>query len=193
MGGDDEREIDVQSTAAAETDAAPQAPPPLEALFRDHHERVFHAAYRITGDAGDAEDVLQSVFLRLLRRAPEVVGATAGPYLHRAAVNAALDLLRGRRRAPAVALAEVAERLPEPAPRGPEARGRGRELRDTLRDALGRLTPESAEIFVLRYIEGYGNREIAALLELTPTAVAVRLHRTRLRLQQELAIHRGGL
>jgi RNA polymerase sigma-70 factor (ECF subfamily) len=193
MGGDDEREIDVQSTAAAETDAAPQAPPPLEALFRDHHERVFHAAYRITGDAGDAEDVLQSVFLRLLRRGPEVVEATAGPYLHRAAVNAALDLLRGRRRAPAVALAEVAERLPEPAPRGPEARGRGRELRDALRDALGRLTPESAEIFVLRYIEGYGNREIAALLELTPTAVAVRLHRTRLRLQQELAIHRGGL
>lgn len=189
MGGDDQREIDVQSTAAAATDAAP---PPLEALFRDHHERVFYAAYRITGDPGDAEDVLQSVFLRLLRRGQEVVDATAGPYLHRAAVNAALDLLRGRRRAPAVALAEVAERLPEPAPEGPEARGRGRELRDALRDALGRLTPESAEIFVLRYIEGYGNREIAAMLELTPTAVAVRLHRTRLRLQQELAIHRGG-
>jgi RNA polymerase sigma factor (sigma-70 family) len=112
MGGDDEREIDVQSTAAAETDAAPQAPPPLEALFRDHHERVFHAAYRITGDAGDAEDVLQSVFLRLLRRAPEVVGATAGPYLHRAAVNAALDLLRGRRRASSGRSVEFSSRAP---------------------------------------------------------------------------------
>jgi len=75
-------------------------PPPstdLEQIFREHHGLVFRAAYRITGNAGDAEDVLQTVFLRMVKR-----DATADPvgnmasFLHRAAVNAALDLMRTR-------------------------------------------------------------------------------------------------
>src|ERR1700730_9794559 len=43
-------------------------PGELERAFRDHHRLVFRTAYRITGNPGDAEDVLQTVFLRLLRR-----------------------------------------------------------------------------------------------------------------------------
>src|SRR5258708_38477616 len=71
----------------------------LERIFTEHKDLVFRAAYRVTGNAGDAEDVLQVVFLRLLRqeRPPEITHMRA--YLHRAAVNAALDLIRLRKAA----------------------------------------------------------------------------------------------
>ena len=74
-----------------------QAFPQLEEVFRAHQACVLKAAYRITGSMADAEDVSQSVFLRLAR-------GTVDPgrisnlqnYLHRSAVNAALDLIRSR-------------------------------------------------------------------------------------------------
>ncbi|MGO9873584.1 MAG: RNA polymerase sigma factor, partial [Acidimicrobiia bacterium] len=78
-------------------EAAITIPNELEREFRVHHGMVFATAYRITGNAGDAEDVLQTVFLRLLRR-----GSNADPlenpesYLRRAAINAALDVIRSR-------------------------------------------------------------------------------------------------
>ena len=188
----------MPAAATSRPDPEPTAPPPaLAELFRDHHQRVYRAAFRITGDPADAEDVLQSVFLRLLNRDPRSgrldLSETASPYLHRAAVNAALDLLRGRRRTPAVELGEVAEHLADADRPDPEGSQRGRELRRALRAALARLSPESAEVFVLRYFEGLANHQIAALLDLPPSTVAVRLHRARLRLQKELAAHRGGL
>ncbi|MGH9363516.1 MAG: RNA polymerase sigma factor, partial [Thermoanaerobaculia bacterium] len=59
--------------AAAHDDPGPRRPPPaVEALFQEHHSAVFRAAYKITGDAADAEDVLQTVFVRLLRREEEL-------------------------------------------------------------------------------------------------------------------------
>ena len=77
----------------------------LEALFSEHADRIYRVAYRVTGSPSDAEDVLQTIFLRLARRKENVdLGATAGSYLHRAAINAGLDLLRSRRRARAVPL-----------------------------------------------------------------------------------------
>ena len=69
-----------------------------EQLFELHHERVFLAAYRVSGNVQDAEDVLQSVFLKLLSRAPADTVDTAASYLCRAAINASLDILRKRRR-----------------------------------------------------------------------------------------------
>lgn len=167
-------------------------PPALEALFREHHERVFRAAYRVTGNAEDAEDVLQTVFFRLLGRHDLDLSQSAASYLHRAAVNAAVDLLRRRKRTAAVDVEAFEETLEDPAQPGPERRERGRELSAALRRALALLTPKHAEIFALRYLEGYANKEIAALLGATQTAVAVTLHRVRGRLQQELAAHHGG-
>ena len=69
----------------------------IEQVFGEHKELVFRAAYRVTGNSSDAEDVLQTVFLRLLRQEqmPEIRSLRA--YLHRAAINAALDLIRMKR------------------------------------------------------------------------------------------------
>src|SRR5579862_4855281 len=103
--GDTEGRVDdVQAAAAYESPAArvPAGEPPadLGAIFEQHHGAVYRAAYRITGNSMDAEDVLQTVFTRLLRRDGTLdLSQSAASYLHRAAVNASLDLLRSRRRA----------------------------------------------------------------------------------------------
>ena len=156
--------------------------PGLEQIFLDHKELVFRAAYRVTGNATDAEDVLQSVFLRLARleKFPEI--ANLPGYLHRSAVNASLDLLRGRKDSQTLSLDEDPNRAELPsADHGPHSA----ELRDWLRHALARLNPRWAEMFVLRFIEDRSNREIAAIMKTSPAVVAVVLHRTRSLLKKD--------
>jgi RNA polymerase sigma-70 factor (ECF subfamily) len=172
----------------------PRPPQSLEDLFARHHGAVFRAAYRITGNAMDAEDVLQTVFTRLLGRSPAPdLSASAGSYLHRAAINAALDLLRSRRRPGAVALGEVEDQLVDEANPTPDRRTGNRELARRLRLALSSLPDGQAEVFALRYLEGLGNSDIAKLLRRTQTSVAVTLHRARHRLQRELGAVEGDL
>src|SRR5437773_4510247 len=80
----------------------------LEILFRQHSDRVFRTANRVTGSVADAEDVLQTVFLRLVR-ITESPGALENPegYFARAAINASLDLLRSRKRSRVVAFDDL--------------------------------------------------------------------------------------
>lgn len=166
----------------------------LEALFDEHNSMVFRTAYRIVGQATDAEDVLQTVFLRLLRREDDIdLGSGAKSYLRRAAVNASLDLLRARKRSRTVDVEEVGHQLTQPENTGPDSQSRGRELVRWLRRAVARLSPRAAEIFTLRYLEGYGNKEIAEMLGTSQTSVAVILHRTRNRLGKELQPLVGGM
>ena len=61
-----------------QTLSPPGALQSLEAIFREHHGAVYRAAYRITGNAADAEDVLQTVFTRLLRRNRRSGGGSMG-------------------------------------------------------------------------------------------------------------------
>ena len=144
-------------------DGATAGPGGLEGLFREHHRRVYRTALRITGNPTDAEDVLQTVFLRLAKRSGSVdLSDSAATYLHRAAVNGALDLLRARKRSSEEALEDL-ESAPA-ATFSPKDPVRQSELSSGLRKALTKLTPKAAEIFTLRYIEGHANREIARML-----------------------------
>jgi RNA polymerase sigma-70 factor (ECF subfamily) len=156
--------------------------PGLEQIFLEHKELVYRAAYRVTGNPSDAEDVLQTVFLRLVRleKFPEISNLPG--YLHRSAVNASLDLLRGRKDSQSLSLDEKPDQ-PEVAAtdHGPHSA----ELRDWLRHALARLNPRWAEMFVLRFIEDYSNREVAAIMKTSPAVVAVVLHRTRALLKKD--------
>ena len=109
--------------AAAKTLRLVTEPPSeLENLFQAHHDRVFRTAHRITGSPADAEDVLQTVFLRLAKGG-ESYDLSENPeaYLSRAAINAALDLMRGRGRAKSVGLSEVEAEALESKFRNPEA------------------------------------------------------------------------
>jgi RNA polymerase sigma-70 factor (ECF subfamily) len=156
--------------------------PGLEQVFLKHRDLVFRAAYRITGNASDAEDVLQTVFLRLMRQ--EAAGAIANlsGYLHRSAVNAALDILRSRKDAQTISL----DGEPNQAHAvSIDTAGRVTELRDWLRQALAGLNPRWAEMFVLRFVENFSNREIAGMMNTSPAVVAVLLHRTRAQLKKD--------
>ena len=162
-------------------------PQDFERIFRDHHTLVYRAAYRITGNAEDAEDVLQTLFLRLLRReTPPEIQDNPKAYLHRAAVNIALDIIKTRKRN--VTSEDEAMQIPDETPGQDRS---GAEVREWLREALGQLSPKAAEIFVLRHVEGYNNWEIAKMLGTSRSTIAVLLFRARARLKKSVRIHFG--
>ena len=165
-----------------------QNPPgELENLFRAHHDRVFRTAHRITGSAADAEDVLQTVFLRLARSSEDYdYAGHPEAYLSRAAINAALDLLRSRNRSRSIGLEDVDVGALKSNERNPETQHADRELQKLIRRAVGRLGETAGEMFVLRYYEGYDNQEIAKLMGTSQMVVGVVLHRARTKLRKEI-------
>ena len=157
----------------------------LRKLFEEHHSAVLQAAFQITGDVSQAEDALQTVFVRLLRQDESRLERMGKGYLRRAAINAALDIVRSRKVSQTVSLEVVENRMNEQSA-GPDRLYSASELRKWIRDALSRLSPTAAEIFALRFFQDLGNNEIAELLGTSPGTVAVTLHRTRIRLQNEI-------
>ena len=162
----------------------------VENLFQQHNQRVFRTAYRVTGSAADAEDVLQTVFLRMARGQEAAASAeNAEAYLCRAAVNASLDLLRSRKRSKAVAIDDLENEASAASfggGRTPETRHEDRELQKLIREAVGKLGDTAGQMFALRYFEGYGNAEIAQMMKTSALVVGVTLHRARARLRKEI-------
>jgi RNA polymerase sigma-70 factor, ECF subfamily len=147
-------------------------------LFERHYEAVFRAALRVTGNAADAEDVLQTVFLRVLARGGEVEAAPLpAAYFRRAAVNAAVDLLRRRAVHAESEYDDQAAHAAVPAPS---------LLKEQLRRAIATLESDDATLFLLRHVEGLSLEELAGMFQLEKNNVAVRLHRIRHRLQAEM-------
>ena len=177
----------MQAAAIRTLRPVPNPPGELETLFRAHHDRVFRTAHRITGSAADAEDVLQTIFLRLVKTGEDLdLSPNAEAYLSRAAINASLDLMRSRGRAKSVGLDEEHAGSIESPLRNPEAQQVDRELQTLIRQAVARLGATAAEMFVLRYYEGYDNHEIARMLGKSHLAVGVVLHRARTKLRKEI-------
>jgi len=193
--GDEEQERPMHAVAATPPDPMPTTDW-LEPVYRESSKAVLRTAYRITGNAADAEDVLHTVFLRLARR-EEALDASMGPaaigaYLRRAATNAALDLVSSRRVRSSAPLDEAGPHETRDPQATPEGRHLGRELEAALRASLSRLNRRAAQMFALRYFEDLDNGEIASLFNTTPGTVAVTLHRARARLLDELSPLMGG-
>ena len=168
----------LPSTLIEETETT--VPSELESTFREHHGLVFRTAYRITGNAADAEDVLQVVFLRLLRRKSEAEALDhPESYLRRAAINASLDVIRSRQASRSVELPDDLAYNETP------------ELRRALSGALAQLKPRAAEVFILRFLEGFTNQQVAKILGISQVLVAVTVHRTRQQLRKQLSSHLG--
>jgi RNA polymerase sigma-70 factor, ECF subfamily len=153
----------------------------LARAFADHHALVFRTACRITGNAADAEDVLQTVFLRLLKRPESDAVRHQESYLRRAAVNASLDLIRSRKNDRAVPLLDIPSAASDHDPG---------ELKAALRRALVRLNPRSAEVFVLRFFEGLSNQQIARMMGVSRVLIAVMVYRARQQLQRDLSAYK---
>jgi len=202
---DDSKETNVSPTAANMLlpsdliDSAKSATPDraitgkvgldaLGVLFRDHNKGIFRVAYRITGSQSDAEDVLQTIFVRLTRGwAVRDLSPNPRAFLYRAAINASLDIVRLRKRANSVPLDVIDfdqnSDLLAPSPADDHA---DLELRELVRQAIAKLEGRAATAFVLRYYEGYNNRRIAEVLGTSHMVVAVTLHRARARLRKEI-------
>lgn len=158
-----------------------QAPEDLEAVFREYAPMIFRTARMVTGSPDDAEDIVQTVFLRLLRGeyTSKLRGNPRG-YLHQAAVNLSLDVLRRRRRRTFI---HDVDTLAAPEPAGPGDRLAHQQL-DTV---LAELEPDAVHILTLRYVHGYKLTEIAGLLGTSRGAIALRFFRVRQRLKKLLA------
>jgi RNA polymerase sigma-70 factor, ECF subfamily len=158
----------------------------LEDTFREHSRLVYRTAYSVTGSAQDAEDVVQSLFLQLLRRGlPPAFKDNPKGYLYRAAVNLSLNAVKSRRRR---AAAVDPDQL--------EATDRGNDeheasvARDALQarlvDAIATLNPRAVEMLILRYEHDTSEAEIGRLLGTSRAVVAVTLFRARARLKKLL-------
>lgn len=152
----------------------------LEELFRRHWRRAHRAAYLVVGDAAAAEDIAQESFLAAIRALERFDRRRPfGPWLHRIAVNRAIDFARARAlRAESAIGASPGEAAPD----------RG-EISGELLCALHELSPEHRAVVVLRYVLEYTPGEIGELLELPRGTVNSRLRRALDRLRP--AIERG--
>jgi RNA polymerase sigma factor (sigma-70 family) len=147
-------------------------------LYECHYAAVYRAALRITGNTADAEDVLQTVFLRILDPAGRSdLGQMPEAYFRRAAANAAIDLLRRRIAHAEVQLTESPWAATTESPAF---------LKEQLRRAIANLEPNDAILFLLRYVEGLSNGELAEMFGQEKNNIAVRLHRIRQTLQAEI-------
>lgn len=151
-----------------------------------HQGGVWRRALALTGEAADAEDLLQETFLAAWRSAGSFRGgSTAGEtgargWLLTIAAHAWQKM--GRRNATLVAV-EDEESLEAIALRaGWGSGGSDTEAAAAVQEALHRLTPEDRRVLLLRDVEELSGEEVAALLGLSLAAMKSRLHRARLRL-----------
>jgi RNA polymerase sigma-70 factor (ECF subfamily) len=157
----------------------------FDAIVDRHERRVFAVALRICRHPEDARDVTQEVFLTALRSLRSFRGdARLSTWLHRVAVNAALDAVRRRARRRTVGLEEVTER-PSDAP-GPEEEAAEAARAAAVRRAVERLPPDHRAVVVLHDLEGLDYAECAAALGVPVGTVKSRLHRARLQLARDL-------
>jgi RNA polymerase sigma-70 factor (ECF subfamily) len=153
----------------------------FEDTFRVHAPMVYRTAYSVTRNAQDAEDIVQTLFLTVLRRGlPDGFRQNPGAYLYRSAVNLSLNAVRVRGRH--VPIVEV-DRPDESTAQG-QAIDTERQLQ--LAEAIAQLNPRAVEVLVLRYEHDYSDAEIAKLLGKSRGSVALTLYRARARLKRLL-------
>ena len=154
--------------------------PPLERqeaerLVETYSDLVLRLSYSYLNQTQDAQDICQTVFLKLLERAPDFVSSDhAKARIIRTTANTCKDLLKSHWRRTTVAM-EAASHIPAP------------ELEEgSLSAAVNLLPPKYRAVIYLYYYEGYSSKEIARLLGRNPATVATQLRRGRTQLKDLL-------
>jgi RNA polymerase sigma-70 factor (ECF subfamily) len=161
----------------------------FEETFREHAEMIYRTAYSVTRTPQDAEDVVQTLFLGLLRRGiPDGLKENPRAYLYRSAVNLSINAVRLRQRHVPITDAESLSASDEQ--KTSETDG---DIPRHLAKAIAQLNPRAVEVLILHYEHGYSDAEIAKLLGKSRGAVALMLYRARARLKRLLRfVHREG-
>ena len=193
------------AVAAVVTDSADSAPsagestgagwvaPTWDEVVRQHADRVYRLAYRLSGNRADAEDLTQETFVRVFRSLSDFTPGTFEGWLHRITTNLFLDMVRRRARIRFDALPDdAAERLPSTAA-GPEQRYAQTHLDPEIQDALDALPADFRAAVVLCDLEELSYEEIAATLGVKVGTVRSRIHRGRVLLRNALAHRAPGV
>ena len=164
--------------------------PTWDQIVADHSTRVYRLAYRLTGNAYDAEDLTQEVFVRVFRSLHTYTPGTFEGWLHRITTNLFLDQARRKSRIRFDALPEDADnRLPSPVAT-PDAAYLNQMFDADVEAALADLPPDFRAAVVLCDVEGLSYEEIADVLGVKMGTVRSRIHRGRSMLRKALA-HRA--
>jgi len=169
----------------------------VEGLVDTYGDRVYRLALRITGNASDAEEVVQDALWRASRKIDTFRGTAAfGSWLYRITANAAYEKLRGRRsKRNDVSWEDIAPSFDDKGQHAEVAVAWSRnvgdpaiegELRSVLGSAIDELPPSLRATFLLRDVEGLAYPQIAEVLQVTLATIKVRVHRARLFLRKRL-------
>jgi RNA polymerase sigma-70 factor (ECF subfamily) len=165
--------------------------PAFRQLFQSQRERIFRLLFRLTGDAAQAEDLLQDTFLAVWRKRAQFEGRGAPEgYLRRTAVRLFLNHreTRSRRAArPPESAVEREVRAPDECVERAESLA---FLAERVREALERLPEAARQTFVLHRYEGWTCAEIAAATGIPVKTVETRLRRATLLLAERLSAYR---
>ncbi len=172
-------------------------PAAYEQLIEQYADQVYRVAYRLLQNPHDAEDAMQEAFLAVYLRIDEFQNqAKLSSWLYRIVTNKALDILRKRQRKTEAATntiedlgEDVAERLPDTQAVLPEDWIAQQEINDLITTGLETLSPRLRAAFVLFEMEGLSMEEVAAALNILPSAAKVRVHRARQALRDYLSAH----
>ena len=180
----------LRGTAAFDATGDKAAMPSWDELVRQHADRVYRLAYRLSGNQHDAEDLTQETFIRVFRSVQNYQPGTFEGWLHRITTNLFLDMVRRRARIRMEALPDDYDRVPADEP-NPEQIYHDSRLGADLQAALDSLPPEFRAAVVLCDIEGLSYEEIGATLGVKLGTVRSRIHRGRQALRDYLAAHPG--
>ena len=157
-------------------------PEAFETLVRQTHRTVFSFAFRIVGNAEDAADVTQDVYVRVWRSIRSFRGESQfGSWLYRITSNAALTHLKRRQRQ-----GDPVDPVDLPEVPGPD-RVQQADDAAALEQALKVLPPEQRAVIVMKDVYGMTCEQIGKELGSTEGAIKVRLFRARHRLADLLA------
>jgi RNA polymerase sigma-70 factor (ECF subfamily) len=158
----------------------------FEDVYRQHGRRLYSLGLRMLGQAADAEDALQEVFLQAFRKLGSFKGESAlGTWLYRLAMNLYLDRLRSR----GAHEDRATDRLEAAGPAFTQDRDPGVEMavnRLDLERALDQLPAGYRAAFVLHDVEGFEHREVGTILGISEGTSKSQVHKARMRLRQLL-------
>jgi RNA polymerase sigma-70 factor, ECF subfamily len=164
----------------------------FRALVERHSRAVFRLAHRMTGNASDAEDVVQETFLKAYRQLSRFESrANFGTWVHRIAVNCSIDLIRARPHREAGHDAADLEQFgpgetAEPALASPERLMLSTEVQGRIAEAMTSLSKMERAAFVLRHFEGQSIDEISRALGLKTNATKHSIFRAVKKMRQAL-------
>lgn len=154
------------------------------ALVEAHRERVFRTAYRLLGNAEDARDAAQLVFLRLHRNLARIHrDGSVEAWLYKVTINIARDAQRRAARRESLRKLWGARSESAQTAEGPKRIAES-ESRERLHALLRGLPPREREAIVLRDIEGLTTAEVAQALGTTENTVRSQISRGRLHLRK---------